>query len=860
MIKRSISIQYNIVICILLLNIIPSAYAQTARQKIVLNRDWKFLLGDHPGAESNGFEDSQWNRINIPHNFSEPYFATAKWYTGYGWYRKHFNVPIGFKTKRFSIEFEGAFREAEIFVNGKNVGTHEIGYTGFSMDINDAIKPGDNVLAVRLTNRWNAQLTPRDGDHNFTGGIYRDVYLVITDPVHVTWYGTFVTTPGLDKQRGIVDLKTEVYNQGDVAKSCELKTNILDPTGKVVDSFRSTLDIASGKTVEFNQRSNEIKYPDLWSPQHPYLYKAVSTLSAGGKILDTYETVFGFRWLEWTADKGFFLNGEHYYFKGANVHQDHAGWASAVTNAAMARDVKMVKEAGFDFIRGSHYPHDPAFADACDEQGVLFWSENTFWGCGGYAREGGWGVANGAYPVKIGDRPHFEASVRTSLQEMIRVNRNHPSIITWSMSNEPFFTEKSSLPRVREFLKELTAFAHQLDPSRKVAIGGVQRGDLDKTGDIAGYNGDGARLFMDPGIPNVVSEYGSTIADRPGKYEPGFGDLKGQPEFEWRSGQAIWCAFDYGTHAGNGSLGRMGIIDYYRIPKRAWYWYRNELTKAPPPEWPAEGLAAALSLSADKTTISHADGTDDVQLLVTVTDVNGKPLSNSPDVKFELLSGPGEFPTGSAIAFSSRSDIAIRDGKAAIEFRTYYAGKSVIKASSAGLKNAYITIKSLGAPAFNKADVPVTERPYQRFVEAAKETPEVSSMNFAYNKPTQASSEEEQHSARYANDQETNTYWIAKTASAGEWIRIDLENSISLSAVKLVLFDDILYKYKIQVSLDGLNWNDAVTVNKDNAGPAARTINIPTGNTGRFVRVLFTDVPAGQKAGVKEIEIYGKSQ
>jgi beta-galactosidase len=862
MINRSLIVKRFFSILIFLLGIHFLSYAQAikdGRQKIVINRDWKFVLGDHRGAESNGYDDGQWNRINIPHNFSEPYFATAKWYTGYGWYRKHFNIPANFKGKRFFIEFEGAFREAEIFVNGKKVGEHELGYTGFDVDINTAIKAGDNVLAVRLTNRWNPQLTPRDGDHNFTGGIYRDVYLIVTDPVHVTWYGTFVTTPVLDKQGGKVNVKTEIINQSSASKVCQLKTNIIDSGGKVVDSFQSVLNIGAGKTVNFDQTGNTIKNPKLWSPQHPHVYKAISVLSNNGKVLDTYETVFGFRWMEWTADKGFFLNGEHYYFKGANVHQDHAGWASAVTNAAIARDIKMVKEAGFDFIRGSHYPHDPSFADACDDQGVLFWSENTFWGCGGYSREGGWGMANGAYPVKMEDRAHFEASVKTSLREMIRVNRNHPSIITWSMSNEPFFTEKSTLPRVKEFLKELTVLAHQLDPSRKVAIGGVQRGDLDKTGDIAGYNGDGARLFNNPGVPNVVSEYGSTIADRPGQYAPGFGDMKGQPEFEWRSGQAIWCAFDYGTHAGNGSLGRMGIIDYYRIPKRAWYWYRNEYAKVPPPEWPVNGIPAVLFLTTDKITIAHADGTDDIQIMVTVADAQGKPISNSPDVKFELVSGPGEFPTGSNITFSAKSDIAIRDGKAAIEFRTYYAGESVIKASSPGLKDAYLTIHSLGAPAMKKTIEPVSERPYQRFTEQAKEMLSVSAMNFAYNKPTQTSSEDALHSGRFANDQETNTYWSSKTTAAGEWIKIDLENSITLSIVKLVFLNEGLYKYKIQVSSDGMTWNEAAGNDKDNTGSASKTIAIPAGYTGRFVRVLFAALPEGQKAGLKEIEIYGKN-
>jgi len=828
---------------------------QPVRQDLNINRDWKFLLGDKPGAEAFSFDEAGWSNINIPHNFSEPYFQEARWYVGYGWYRKHITVPAAWKNKSIFIEFEGAFREAEIFVNGQKIGEHNSGYTGFSFDIGHALKTGDNVLAVRLSNRWNASLAPRSGDHNFTGGIYRDVHLVVTSPEHVTWYGTFVTTPKVSKKSGQVVVKTEVENSSAWPKTCILKTSVIDPSGYIVDVFSSSLKIPSKGTVTYNQTGHAISNPKLWHPDHPYLYKLKSVLYNGKKILDESETDFGFRWMEWTADKGFFLNGGHYYFRGANVHQDHAGWASAVTNSGIFRDVKLVKDAGMDFIRGSHYPHDPSFAAACDYLGVLFLCENNFWGSGGYEGEGSWFTRAGAYPVKEADRQSFETSVKNSLRDMIRINRNHPSIITWSMCNEPFFTEQGTLPRVHEFLKELTALAHELDPSRKVTVGGVQRGDLDKTGDIAGYNGDGARLFINPGVPSIVSEYGSTVTDRPGKYDPGFGDLAKQPQFDWRSGQAIWCAFDYGTTFGE--LGHMGIVDYQRIPKRAWYWYRNEYKKIAPPEWPVEGVAAALQLTADKNTIAPADGTDDIQLLVTVIDAKSKPISNSPDVTLTLVSGPGEFPTGSAITFSHNSDIPIRDGKAAIEFRSYYTGRSIIKASSPGLKDAYITIVSKNAPAFVPGKtVVVTERPYQRF---AKNPPEEGAKlkgDAAFNKPTQASSEADSHAGLFANDRDAKTYWSARSGQKGEWLRIDLENSFSIAKVKLRFPIEKNGTYSLQISADGNIWTVLNGEKKLNIEEKSSEYIISTMTKGRFLRVLFSDMPEGQKAAISEIEIY----
>ena len=189
------------------------------------------------------------------------------------------------------------------------------------------------------------------------------------------------------------------------------------------------------------------------------------------------------------------------------------------------------------------------------------------------------------------------------------------------------------MPKVRNFLKDLVAYSHELDPTRPAGIGGCQRGDIDKLGDVAGYNGDGARLFVNPGIPSVVTEYGSTMADRPGKYDPGWGDLPSTPgadrnvegswRLPWRSGEVIWCAFDHGSIAGR-RFGAMGMVDYFRLPKRQWYWYRNEYLHIPPPAWPSNGVPAALKLTADKTTLKSVDGTDDAQLIVTVVDKDGK--------------------------------------------------------------------------------------------------------------------------------------------------------------------------------------------------------------------------------------------
>lgn len=832
------------------------------REILNFNREWRFHLGDAAGADAASFDDSKWEDANLPHSFSMPYFAADRFFVGYGWYRKHFDVPAGWREKRVNLEFDGVFQVAEVFVNGKRIGEHRGGYTGFTFDITGAVKPGDNVVAVRVNNNWDAQLAPRAGEHTFSGGIYRDARLVVTAPLHVGWYGTFVTTPAVSKESGTVNLKTEVANDSAEAKTVSLKTSVVDTEGKTVAQMKSAQTIAPGATTVFDQTSQPMARPKLWSPEHPNLYSVKTVVFDGRKPVDDYTTPLGFRWFKFTADQGFFLNGEHYYFKGVNVHQDHAGWGDAVADSGFFRDVRLVKGAGFDFIRGSHYPHAPAFAAACDQIGMLFWSENCFWGTGGFRSP--W--ASSAYPTRPADEAGFEASVRESLRDMIRINRNHPSIIVWSMDNEVFFSDRSVMPKVRNFLKELVAYSHELDPTRPAGIGGCQRGDIDKLGDVAGYNGDGARLFPNPGVPNVVTEYGSTMTDRPGKYAPGWGDLPATPgadrgiagswRLPWRSGEVLWCGFDHGSLAGR-RFGAMGMVDYFRLPKRQWYWYRSEYLHIPPPPWPGSGVPAGLKLTSDKTTLNSVDGTDDAQIVVTVVDKGGTPLSNSPPVTLTIESGPGEFPTGPSITFAPDSDITIRDGMAAMEFRSYYAGKTVIRASSPGLRDATIQINSRGEPGFIAGKTPAAKpRPYVRFTASAAAG---SLITLGMNNPTRASSEAPGHSASLANDGNPATFWQAEPGDREPWLQVDLERIVTVSNSKVTFPSPGNWRYRIEISADGeTNWKPLVDQSQAEDANPVRT-DSAAGNSvaGRFVRVTIVGTPPGQPARLAEIEVSG---
>ena len=833
----------------------------TEREVVNLNREWTYLRGDHPGAEKIGFDDSAWEHIGLPHSFSIPYFMSSEFYTGYGWYRKTFTLDAGDMKRDLFLEFDGVFQEAEIYVNGQYVGKHRGGYTGFNAHITRYARLGENLLAVRVNNLWQPDIAPRGGEHVFSGGIYRNVRLVKKHPVHITWYGTSVTTPTLAAEKGrrsTVRVSSEVVNNTDSEAQCLLRVRVVNPSGRTVAHRQTEATVGPDTIVVFDLETRPIHDPALWDPVCPNLYTLESELYVNGTPVDNDAVTFGFRWFEWTADKGFFLNGEHFYFHGANVHQDQAGWGDAVTEAAMRRDVDMMKEAGFNMIRGSHYPHSPAFSDACDRAGMMFWSEFCFWSTAGEKADGGWTA--GAYPSNPADTASFERNVLQQLAAMIRIHRNHPSIVAWSMCNEPFFTEDQTLPGVRGLLKKMVAKAHELDPTRPAALGGVQRplGEdrIDLIGDVAGYNGDGARIadFQNPGIPNVVTEYGSTTTDRPGEYRPGWGDLavdrgwRGRP---WRSGQIIWCGFDHGSIFGP-QMGKMGIVDYFRLPKRSWYWYRNEYGHQTPPQWPQEGVPAHLWLTASKTAGIRADGTDDVQLVVSVLDAEGRELSNSPDVRLTIVSGPGEFPTGRAIDFSADSDIRIQDGKAAIALRAYYSGRTVVEATSPGLEPSRLELSFVGASAYDPDTAWQPEsRPYVRFTRQA----ERALQRYGVDSPVFVSTSVKGHSAGLAADGDPATYWQPEAADVRAYLTLDVERTLDLRQVKVTFASSSTGACVVEASADNKRWQPIAEWKQWDQSIWSLRLETPV--RARFVRFSFPFQAEGVRPKLAEVEVEG---
>lgn len=865
----------------------------TGREQINFNRSWKFIRSDVEGGEAVDYDDSTWVDVGLPHNFSIPYAMSSQFYVGYGWYRKNFNVPSGWNNKKVELEFEGVFQIADVYVNGEKVGTHRGGYSGFVYDITDYLHEGDNVVAVRVNNIWQHDLAPRAGDHQFTGGIYRDVYLNVTEDVHVTWYGTFVTTPDLtnpgfdssaknidftqypaedtiknniEKKQSNVRVQTEVKNDSDKKAKVQVVQKVEDEDGKVVTEFASEEHTLNPDEIyNFDSISEQVHDIHLWSVDDPYLYKVYTSVISDGLEVDTYESPLGFRWAEYKND-GFYLNGEKVLLDGANAHQDHAGFADAVSNEGLYRDVEMIKECGMNFIRGSHYPHDPSYADACDKLGVLFWSECNFWGMGGSAgkdADATYSAADwfkDAYPQNPEDEEAFEQSCLDSLEAMIRMNRNHPSIINWSMGNEVFFTNSSTQSKAKALVNKMRNKAHELDPTRKAGMGGCQREGYDSLDvcDIAGYNGDGGK-FQNDKMPNVVAEYGSKVQDRPGEYRPFYDQIQGSSVEEYKlqknsAGLSLWCTFHHGTIGGDG-LAKMGMIDYYRLPTNSWYWYREKNTGVAP-ESSISGTATNMEITASDTEITN-DGKKDTKLIVTMEDADGNWVNDTRNVTFSVVKGPGIFPGGKTYTFTAGN--SIRDGKASIEFRSYYAGETVIRAQADGLPDATITITTKDVTGNESEKEPedfYDATKWGTLTEKVEEPFAYGSANAATGRPAFPSSNK--LDAERATDGKTETSWVAEKMGNGEYFMLDLEFVLYVYKIGLD-FEKTPYPYKVETAMekDG-TWTTIAEYTKDTVvdRPLEETLD---GIEARYVKVTFTDVPENEKAFLSEITVYGNA-
>jgi beta-galactosidase len=444
--------------------------------------DWKFTLADVPEAKNPAFNDAGWTDVQLPHDWSiEQPFVENDWRLGsmaylpggVGWYRKTFELPAGQQGKQVYLLFDGVYHQSDVYVNGEHVGFHPYGYTSFEYDITPYIRFGkENTIAVRVdhsnspTSRW------------YSGsGIYRHVWLKTLNPVHVSNWGTYVTTPQIEKESAGAAVRTSVENHSGQSKTVILESEIRTAEGSVVAQASSSVKLAEGEKKEVSHRLS-IANPRLWSVDDPAMYTLVSTVRENSKVIDRYETPFGIRDVRFDPDRGFFLNGKPVKMKGMNIHQDAGSLGAAMPDRSLERRLQILKEYGCNAIRCSHNPPAPEFLDLCDRLGFLVINE-VFdkWKSGYYAQ-------------------YFDDWWEKDMSSALLRDRNHPSVVLWSIGNEVAEQNDTTGTGVGR-LKMLQDFVHKTDPTRKatmaIAPNDIRKRAYNANGfndalDVVGYN------------------------------------------------------------------------------------------------------------------------------------------------------------------------------------------------------------------------------------------------------------------------------------------------------------------------------------------------------------------------------------
>jgi beta-galactosidase len=414
-----------------------SAAAQPAgREVLSLNQNWRFFRidapqdsiavnGDSVNGDSLDLNDQNWEKVNLPHTVRlEPIDASGgRNFQGVCWYTRRFKALGDWKNRVLYLRFEGAMSVADVWLNGTKLTTHYNGYQPFTIEISKSVRfDVENVLAVRLDNSDNAEVPPgkpqNQLDFAYFGGLYRDVDLIVLDKLHVTdeilankvaGGGIFVSYPTVTDAWAAVRVQTDVLNEYGDATAATVAQQLCDKDGRVVASGSAVLQLAPGASATDVQQL-KVNRPKLWHPDHPNLYTLVTTIGRDGRTTDTVRTRIGIREIQFTVEDGLLINGKRFLSIGANRHQDHAYVGYAVPASDQWRDAKLLGGAGFTSCR-SHYPQDRAFLDACDEMGILVIESNPGWQTGG--------------------DDAFTQRVLQNAREMIRRDRNRPSVILW---------------------------------------------------------------------------------------------------------------------------------------------------------------------------------------------------------------------------------------------------------------------------------------------------------------------------------------------------------------------------------------------------------------------------------------------
>ncbi len=602
-------------VCFLLYN---NVFSQIQKRDIIaLTSNWFFYKGDIANATNNTLNESQWLQVNIPHDwairgpFNENNDAqkvkvledgensiakkTGRTgglpYEGIGWYRKHLNFDLKDKSQTFNLEFDGAMSNAKVYLNGQFIGEWPYGYSSFSFDITKYITCGkDNILAVRLENQWQSSRW-------YPGaGIYRNVRLVKTNPLHIAHWGTFIKTPEITQNNAIVKIETTIKNENNYKGAIDLKTKIYNAKNELVATMKSEKVNNSQAIIQ----QFDIKNPKLWSATSPYLYHANTMVYSGNQLLDEYRTDFGIRKVTFDPNLGMLVNGVQTKLKGVCLHSDLGPLGMATNKSALKYRLKLLKDMGCNAIRGTHNPQAPEMLELCDEMGFYFIDEAfDEWK---------------APKLENGYHLLFEDWAKKDLEAMIYRDRNHPALIMYSIGNEIREQGDADGFKIAQYLTDI---CHLADPTRPTTAGFNNWENAIKNGlaaavDIPGWNykpqfyekihkehpnwmvygSETASTVSSRGayeLPAVVAVMKMRENNQSSAYDLEYCSWSQLPDTEWKSqdknnfvaGEFVWTGFDYlGEPTPYGSdwpsrSSYFGIIDLSGIPKDRYFLYQS---------------------------------------------------------------------------------------------------------------------------------------------------------------------------------------------------------------------------------------------------------------------------------------------
>ncbi len=612
---------------ILFLAIPDMAFSQ--RINSTINSGWLFHQGDVEISNADLGSDD-WTTVNLPHtwNNEDAFDEEDGFYQGPGWYAKALSVPAEWKDRQVFLHFEGANQETEVHLNGEKVGSHIGGYTAFRINLSPHLRFGEsNLLTVRVTNAHNEDIPPLRMDYTFYGGIYRNVSLIVTDPVHFDMSnnasdGVFTKINTVSQAKADVSLFGRIVNTQKQNRNVRLETRITDQLQNVIVSESLTLTLPAGKAYDFESGNMVIQNPSLWSPDHPYLYNIITRIySAGenGEMLDEIILPLGLRWFEFDEQNRFVLNVKPLKLVGANRHQDMPGKGSALLDEDHRNDYKHIKNLGMNFVRLAHYPQAKAVYEMCDRLGLLVWTEMPG-------------------TVRITQSEAFTENALNMQREHIRQTRNHPSVVFYGYMNEVMIqlfgggnrdmpeTERSQIAGATvELAEKLEALTKEEAPDRKTVMAvhytsnfkyvnydAYNKYGLTDVPDVLGWNlyfgwyygdkEDLAPFLADqheryPERPLILSEYGPGADVRNHSETPKPWDftedyqvimhesyLDQMMNLPWLAGFAAWNFADFGSERRGDAIphvNQKGLVNYDRSEKAVANLYRAHFSDKP---------------------------------------------------------------------------------------------------------------------------------------------------------------------------------------------------------------------------------------------------------------------------------------